>query len=368
MSAVAPASVGRAPQPADATGVLYERHSQRIFGYCLSLLGSREDAEDAVQTTFVNAQRGLGRGVVPQFELAWLFRIARNVCYNAHAASSRRGRHEGTVDLDALQDVLPAPERGTGPSIEELTRALADIPERQRRALLLREVRGLSYEEIAAELGVSVPAVETLIFRARRAVAEQFAQPGKRRRHGLLAPVSTALRWLLQGGAAPVKVAVATATLASTAALVAVVPGTQHPVQGPTPAPQKVAKTSVRVVPPAAQAKHGIARAHPRQVSLRGPVGTHTAAVPPPREAAARESQHTVSPPQQTAPAPAAAPPVSVGVPPVSTPTATVPVVTVPPVSLPPVGLPQVELPQVELPQVELPLETPSVPALPKLP
>src|SRR2546421_5498572 len=176
--------------PADATGVLYEQHSQRIFGYCLSLLGSREDAEDAVQTTFVNVHRGLGRGLGPQFELAWLFTIARNVCCNARAKSSRRGRHEGAADLDALQDVLPAPERSNGTSIEELTRALAGVPERQRRALLLREVRGLSYEEVAAELAVSVPAVETLIFRARRSVAEQLVQPGKRRR-GLFAPVST---------------------------------------------------------------------------------------------------------------------------------------------------------------------------------
>src|SRR5436190_8601549 len=248
MSAVQPASVGRAPQPADATGVLYERHSQRIFGYCLSLLGSREDAEDAVQTTFVNAQRGLGRGVVPQFELAWLFRIARNVCYNAHAASSRRGRHEGTVDLDALQDVLPAPERGTGPSIEELTRALADIPERQRRALLLREVRGLSYEEIAAELAVTVPAVETLIFRARRSVAEQLVRPGKRRR-GLLAPVSTLLRWLFQGGAAPIKIAAATATLAGTATLVVVAPGAHYSGNSSKVAPMRPGKTALQTAP-----------------------------------------------------------------------------------------------------------------------
>ncbi len=90
MSAAAPASFAQARQPADATGLLYERYAGRIFGYCLSLLGSREDAEDAVQTTFVNAQRGLHRGVVPQFELAWLFRIARNVCYNARKSSSRR--------------------------------------------------------------------------------------------------------------------------------------------------------------------------------------------------------------------------------------------------------------------------------------
>ena len=66
--------------PRDTTAQLYERHSSRIFGFCLSRLGSREDAEDALQLTFLNAQRGLGRGVVPDHELAWLFKIAQNVC------------------------------------------------------------------------------------------------------------------------------------------------------------------------------------------------------------------------------------------------------------------------------------------------
>src|SRR2546423_4935685 len=298
MSAVAPASAGRAPQPADATGVLYERHSRRIFGYCLSLLGSREDAEDAVQTTFVNAQRGLGRGIVPEFELAWLFRIARNVCYNAHASSSRRGRHEGAVDLDALQDVLPAPERGAGPSIEELTRALSLIPERQRRALLLREVRGLSYEEIAGEVAVSVPAVETLIFRARRAVADQLVQPGKRRRRGLLAPASTLLRWLFRSGAAPIKVAAATATLVSTASLVVVAPGAQHTARDSASAPKAPVKSAVQAAPavaPVTRAKVRNPRTHPPHGSVRLPARTGVT-VPPPRQTTrphppARESQ-----------------------------------------------------------------------------
>ena len=164
MSAVAPASFGHAPQPpSDATRLLYERHSGRIFGYCLSLLGSREDAEDAVQTTFINAQRGLRRGVVPKFEVAWLFTIARNVCHNSRQAASRRGRLESARDLGALQDVLAMPERGASVSIGELTRALGAIPERQRRALVLREWQGLSYDEIAQELNVSVENVTAFV-------------------------------------------------------------------------------------------------------------------------------------------------------------------------------------------------------------
>jgi RNA polymerase sigma-70 factor (ECF subfamily) len=349
--------------PADATGLLYERHSQRIFGYCLSLLGSREDAEDAVQTTFVNAHRGLGRGVVPQFELAWLFTIARNVCYNARATSSRRGRHEGVADLDALQDVLAAPERGSATSIEELTRALSSVPERQRRALLLREVRGLSYEEIAAELAVTVPAVETLIFRARRSVAEQLVRPGRRRR-GLLPPVSTLLRWLFQGGAAPIKIAAATATLVGTATLAVVAPATHHGGGGSKAAllrPGKAAVQTARAVtpPPREELRRGARTARPhggvqptRAVGAESQLPHETTPSQPPRE-----QQPLTSPAQQGAAAPAE-PPTTVSVPAVSTPTVTPPTATLPTVTPPPV----------DVPQVELPLDAPSVPAGAQLP
>ena len=74
-----PASRG-APPEADSTRALYERYARQIFRYCLHQLGSREEAEDAVQSTFLNAFRGLKRGVVPEIESAWLFKIAHNVC------------------------------------------------------------------------------------------------------------------------------------------------------------------------------------------------------------------------------------------------------------------------------------------------
>ena len=212
--------------PRDTTAQLYERHSSRIFGFCLSRLGSREDAEDALQLTFLNAQRGLGRGVVPDHELAWLFKIAQNVCHNRHQSAKRRGRVEAPHDLDSLQDVIASPERGgSGVSLGELTQALGTIPARQRKALLLREFQGYSYEEIAAELDVSVAAVETLLFRARRAVAQQLEQTGATQSRGrsAVALVLEVFQWLFKGGAAPLKLAAVAATVATTASL-AVVP------------------------------------------------------------------------------------------------------------------------------------------------
>ena len=99
-------SIGRATRierpvarGADAAGDLYERYSAQIFGYCLHQLGSREEAEDAVQTTFMNAFRGLSRGIVPELESAWLFKIAHNVCLSRRRSSWRRGPRRGAEQL-----------------------------------------------------------------------------------------------------------------------------------------------------------------------------------------------------------------------------------------------------------------------------
>ena len=253
--------------PRDTTAQLYERHSSRIFGFCLSRLGSREDAEDALQLTFLNAQRGLGRGVVPDHELAWLFKIAQNVCHNRHQSAKRRGRVEAPHDLDSLQDVIASPERGgSGVSLGELTQALGTIPARQRKALLLREFQGYSYEEIAAELDVSVAAVETLLFRARRAVAQQLEQTGATQSRGrsAVAVVFEVFQWLFKGGAAPLKLAAVAATVATTASL-AVVPA----VRDGRPAAPPVQKLPVLDLGRAA-ARPGAKQSRYRDSSPRG--------------------------------------------------------------------------------------------------
>ena len=372
MSAVAQAAYGSAaqPLPADAAGQLYERHHRRILGFCLSLLGSREDAEDAAQTTFVNAQRGLHRGVVPDFELAWLFTIARNVCYSSRESSSRRQRIEAVSDLDALQDVLATPERNASLSIRELAHALGEIPDRQRRALLLREFQGLSYDEISQELGVSVAAVETLIFRARRSVAGQLEQTSKS--FGGLSSLLAVFRWFFKGGAAPLKLAAATATVATTATLALVPLSRDHaPARAPvTPAPAVDTATSLG---PAKTTPH-IGRRLPHGVTPAA--GTR----PPAVGSDVLPSPQAVVPPAQTRAgattaaaaadsarnAPAAPPPVSlpsIAIPPVTLPPVniTVPEVNLPAVTVPAITVPQVDLPKVALPQVELP-------QLPKLP
>jgi RNA polymerase sigma factor (sigma-70 family) len=199
-----------------AAAALYEQHSSRVFGYCLSRLGGREDAEDAVQTTFLHAVRGLRRGVVPATEVAWLLGIARNVCLARWESVGRRSRLEIPCDPVDLERGNAAPQ-GRREELIGLEDALSQLPEQQRRAVLLRDWRGLSYDEIAMQLGVSHAAVETLIFRGRRTLAELLREePQATRRRlrslGELGSFFSAVKTAFTGGVAATKVATAVVT------------------------------------------------------------------------------------------------------------------------------------------------------------
>ena len=165
--APARSSLNRAAPEADVTRDLYERYSRQIYTYCLHQLRNKEEAEDATQSTFLNAFRGLKRGVDPEFESAWLYKIAQNVCLTRQRSSSRRGKVESPGDLDAMQDFIPAHEVDAV-ELMNLPEALQEMPEQQRRALLLREWQGLSYKEIAEELDLSQAATSARSRRSRR--------------------------------------------------------------------------------------------------------------------------------------------------------------------------------------------------------
>ena len=218
------------PPEAAATQELYERHARSLLGYCLNQLGNREEAEDAVQTTFLNAFRGLKRGIVPEAESAWLFKIAQNVCLSRRRSAWRRGRVEFANDLETLQEVTAAPPRA-GDELIRLPDVLAAMPATQRRAILLREWQGLSYREIAEVLELSQAAVETLLFRARRSLAQGLVQEPERPQKRVGAGASfgslvAALKSLLVGGSV-VKVA-ATAAVVAGASVVAGGPLERH--------------------------------------------------------------------------------------------------------------------------------------------
>ncbi len=235
---------------------LYEDYAARVYRYCLSRLDSPEEAEDALQATYLNAWRSLSRGTEPISARPWLFQIAANVC-----SSMLRTRLTGaSVELRSPEtfDRIPTHVEPND-DLLGLSAALAGLPERQRRALLLRDWRGLSYDEIAAELDSSYQAVETLLFRARKSVAAGLrkVEPAKVPvRARALAPLPlllsfkhgvSSLKSALTAGAAPIKVSLGIA-LGAAAPLVAyglLERGISHP-----PATQKAAAPTVQLETP----------------------------------------------------------------------------------------------------------------------
>jgi RNA polymerase sigma factor (sigma-70 family) len=152
-----------------AFAILYERHHQALYRYCRAIVRHEEDARDVLQTTMARALAALSRGVPDAPMRPWLFRIAHN------EAISVLRRRRPTIELEQA----PEPEgRSLEARVEErsrLTALLADLnelPDRQRGALVMRELSGLSHEEIAAALGISVAAAKQAIFDARTGLQE----------------------------------------------------------------------------------------------------------------------------------------------------------------------------------------------------
>ncbi len=143
-------------------GELFAAHGRTVLGLCRLLLRDAVEAEDATQQVFLSAHRSLLRGRYPRDEAAWLAAIARNEC----RARIRRRMREPLALPDDLPDPLATAIRAV--DLDALWIALSALPRRQRRAFLLRELGGLSYAELGAALGVTRPAVESLLFRARR--------------------------------------------------------------------------------------------------------------------------------------------------------------------------------------------------------
>jgi RNA polymerase sigma-70 factor (ECF subfamily) len=145
---------------------LYTAHVRLVRSVCRSLLRDRNEAEDAVQQTFLSAQRALMNGSSPREPAAWLATIARNECL---ARVRERMREPLPVDAEPTEFGVDAHTAAASRyEVATLREALADLPRAQREAIILREMRGLSYDEVARTLSVTTGAVESLIFRARR--------------------------------------------------------------------------------------------------------------------------------------------------------------------------------------------------------
>src|ERR671922_204388 len=150
---------------------LYRRHVADVYHYALGVLRNPADAEDVTQTTFLNALRAYDRGERPQAPQNWLIAIAHNVCRQRFRQSLRRP-HEVAFEDDVADRIVD----DEVPSAEDIRRALGYLAFNQRAALVMRELEGRTYAEIAEILGLSIGAVETLLFRARRALREQLEE------------------------------------------------------------------------------------------------------------------------------------------------------------------------------------------------
>jgi RNA polymerase sigma factor (sigma-70 family) len=154
----------------EAVANLYRHHGTEVYRYAFAVLGNHADAEDVTQTTFLNAYRSLEQGVHPRKPANWLLTIASNAIKQRFRQEQARPRvvelDERTTGADTAED--------EGPTVGELLAALSKIPPQQRQAIVLREFEGRSYAEIADILGVTTGALETLLFRARRSLAEEL--------------------------------------------------------------------------------------------------------------------------------------------------------------------------------------------------
>ena len=155
----------------EAFNVIHDRYRQRLFAYTRQMLGgSRSDAEDALQDVFLRAYNALRVDGRPLALKAWLYRVAHNRCVD----HLRRPVPAPADIFDAGRSPMPDP-LAEAERRDDLRRLVADVrrlPEQQRSALLMRELEGLSYAELADALDVTVPAVKSLLVRARMGLVE----------------------------------------------------------------------------------------------------------------------------------------------------------------------------------------------------
>ena len=399
---------------------LYELHATDVYRYALAVCRNPADAEDVTQTTFMNAYRAFKSGERPRLPQNWLITIAHNACRTRAIRASRRPRE---VPLDDVVQKIAVPDQDR-PSVREALSALSKLPFNQRAAIAMRELEGRSYTEIAQALGVSVPAVEALLFRGRRSLKLQRAAvrslavvqlPRSLRNLFGHANQAATASGALAGSGVAVKVA-AVLVAGAVAGGVGYKVDTALLRHTPTPTPTHT-QTHAH---PATQAG-GVLATHPARVQHKRATATRPAAgaaSPAATGTAPAQTTSTVADttaaaqsgpgpavgaaapaagalpstpatpsaaatvprlPSHPTPPPAQVPPVQVPpvqVPPVQAPpTPLAPPAQVPPVQMPPVQTPPVQTPPVQTPPVQAPplpptpqVTTPQLPSAPAVP
>jgi RNA polymerase sigma-70 factor, ECF subfamily len=160
---------------------LIERHQTLVAGTVARMLGSNSDVEDIAQQVFIRVWKSAGRYVARAKFTTWLLKITRNLVFNEMRRAKRHPHLPVQMEVEA--DEIPLKDEATATpdatllqaELEQaIEKAIALLPETQRMALILRRYEELSYEEIADVLDLSVPAVKSLLFRARTELRERL--------------------------------------------------------------------------------------------------------------------------------------------------------------------------------------------------
>ena len=155
---------------------LVRRYQHRVFGVAVRMLGNGAEAEEVAQEVFLRAHRAIGEFRGEAKLSTWLYAIASRLCLTRLGAAERRAGREGEETLLRLANGHASPAAALERSELELAlhRAIAELPEDRRLVVVLRDLEGLAYEEIAAALELPVGTVRSRLHRARLDLKEKL--------------------------------------------------------------------------------------------------------------------------------------------------------------------------------------------------
>ena len=171
----------------DAFELLVTAYEKNVFNVALQMVGNREDAQDMAQEAFLKAYNSLDSFRGDSKFSSWLYRIVSNVCLDFKRRQGRRPSSSLTVEDDEgetleldIADESQSPEALLERKLtrEAVRRGLQELPDEQRQILLLREIQGMSYEEIGEAMGLEEGTVKSRIFRARKKLCAFLLQDG----------------------------------------------------------------------------------------------------------------------------------------------------------------------------------------------
>jgi RNA polymerase sigma-70 factor (ECF subfamily) len=158
---------------------LIERHQMLVAGTVVRMLGSTSDVEDVAQQVFIRVWKSANRYVPRAKFTTWLLKITRNLVFNELRRSKRHAHVPIQPDPESelpVKETAPAPDESLleAELQRKIDEAIQALPETQRMAVVLRRYQDLSYEEIGEVLELSVPAVKSVLFRARTELRERL--------------------------------------------------------------------------------------------------------------------------------------------------------------------------------------------------